>query len=365
MTAPKDIQVQKPDSIDTPIYDKPNAYDDDELEGEKQKQLPPPPPPQRSASVLLEEDLTAACESLKLAHQEHNDTTNATGDGRASEPTSPPPVYETTETKTEKWTSSTLLSRASSTTQTSYAEDTTPAHIPPMTTISPTTSSTSNGSNSGSFKLLLMNTLKKRPVEDMNIFDIRKVSLTKPHLHDVYYSGTKKLAYRKDQLHSYSWGFQNVLYRIAEGGHRSKVAEVRRRAFQKEITIEWGDYATEELMNGVLDNKTKSHLLFVYETEFDQCRLQWKRPSLLSHDMVCELRDHKQQRIVAEFDSHGKGYLIQLGRLVIDRHALNEADHPDQMEAHLVITCCTLIDLMREVVEKAVGLGNGGIASSE
>ncbi|KAG0165154.1 hypothetical protein DFQ28_009203 [Apophysomyces sp. BC1034] len=344
MADSKEIHFQKPDTIDTPIYEKPNAYDDDEIE-------------QHQPTTETVEELIISCESLNLI-VDHPDPTTEHSPSEP-EPASPPPVYDAEKSPT---LTSTLLSRASSTTQTTYAEDTTPVHIP----LSPSTSmaSTSSSSNSGSFKLLLMNSLKKRPKEDMNIFEIRKLSLTKPHLHDIYYGGTKKLAYSKDQLHSYSWGFQNVLYRISDAGHRSKVAEARRRAFQKEITLEWGDYLTDDINSGGLENKTKSHLTFLYETQFDQCRLRWKRPSLLSHDMVCELRDHKQQRIVAEFDSHGKGYLIQLGRLVIDRQALNEAEHPDQMEAHLVVTCCTLVDLMREVVEKAVGLGNGGVAGS-
>jgi len=59
------------------------------------------------------------------------------------------------------------------------------------------------------------------------------------------------------------------------------------------------------------------------------------------------------------------GYFIHLGELIIDKNALNLVERPDHLEAHIIVTCCTLIDLMREVVEKAVGLNKGGVVGSD
>lgn len=264
---------------------------------------------------------------------------------------------------------------------------------PPPIALSPSASSvSSNSSNTSSAttRLALLKILKSKPMEDLITFDLRKHSLSRPHEHDVFLQGSKEQLYKKIQPHSYSWGFQNILYKTRT--EKIKVAEARRRAFRKEITVEWGDFplisveefndeeedddtitaATENTTNSnQLHNKTNSHLLFTYETEFEGFQIRWKRASLLSHDMVCEVKFEQQQdqkkkwHVIAEFDSHRMGYFIHLGELIIDRNALKLVERPDHFEAHIIITCCTLIDLMREVVEKAVGLSKGGVVGSD
>ncbi|KAI7862131.1 hypothetical protein BDF14DRAFT_1974921 [Spinellus fusiger] len=343
-TAEQRVHYQKPDTIDSPVYHKPNAYDEDtiptyssiETHQETMDPVPdchPPPPTTHRLRTSL------------LHH-------------------APPTSLETVLSDTFVYSTST----------TSLPEPTT-------TTTSNLTATTVTNSGSSTHQLLL-NKLKQKTQQDMLMYDIRKRSLLKPHQHDIYQSGTKTLVYYKTQSHSYSWGFQNTLYRTQDHTtsqqlHQKgdcKMAEARRRAFQKEMTVEYGYTGTETsqppptLISHELSNKTNSHLLFVYETEFSTYRLRWRRPSLLSHDMVCEilLTLSTQWRTIAAFNSHGMGYFLQVGQLSVDPQALELVDPQDHpMEADLLITCCTLIDLMREVVEKAIGLGNGGVASSD
>lgn len=370
----KNTIINKPDEKDSPIvYDKPNVYEDEQ---EYHSSLP--------QEVI--DDLIVRAEFINGKRPDVK-------------------TNEDEETESAKLTSSLLSHTPSSTTLLT---------TPPPVTVSPSISSTSsNGSSTTSTsttRMALLQILNKKPMEDMLCYDLRKNSLVRPFEHDVYFKGTKKLAYKKIQPHSYSWGFQNVLYRQALNSNmdeRIKVAEARRRAFKKQITIEWGDFpvtSNEFRENDSIDdddsssfmeestisfsttntattksnqllNRTKSHLLFTYDTEFEGFKIRWKRASLLSHDMVCELKpdqhleDHdtpkKHWRVIAEFDSHRMGYFIHLGELIIDKNALNLVSRPDHLESHIIITCCTLIDLMREVVEKAVGLNKGGVVGSD
>lgn len=340
-----DIPIQKPDTIEPTIYDKPNTYDDEE---QQHVSLP--------QEVLDDLIIRAEFVNGKRPDVRTDDDDN--------------------ESIKRNSVTSSLLSHE--------LPLTTSLAIPP-TAISPSTSSVSSitsKSSTGSSRMALLEILKKKPMEDLIKYDLRKLSLTRPEEYDIYFQGTKVQAYKKIQPHSYSWGFQNILYRTLEEGH-VKVAEARRRAFKKEITVEWGDFPTlaiEEEMepatpssgdstatkrSNQLHNLTKSHLLFTYETEFEGCRIRWKRASLLSHDMVCELRVKERWRVIAEFDSHRMGYFIYLGMLIIDKNALNLVENPNHFEAHIIVTCCTLIDLMREVVEQAVGISKGGIVGSD
>lgn len=350
-----EIITHKPDTIDevlkSPIYDKPNTY-------EERVRLP--------QEVL--DDLIIRAEFI---------------DGKR-------PAIQTNEDEEESTHSLTnhLLSHVPSST-------TGLTSSPPPATLSPSASSvSSNSSNTSSAttRLALLKILKTKPMEDLITFDLRKYSISRPQEHDIFLQGTKEQVYKKVQPHSYSWGFQNVLYKTST--EKIKVAEARRRAFKKEITVEWGDFplvSTEEFddeneeedqdnlitaatenttKSNQLYNKTNSHLLFTYETEFEGFKIRWKRASLLSHDMLCEVRFEQQEQkkkwhVIAEFDSHRMGYFIHLGELIIDRNALKLVERPDHFEAHIIVTCCTLIDLMREVVEKAVGLSKGGVVGSD
>lgn len=345
------IITHKPDTIDEekPVYDKPNTYED-------RVRLP--------QEVL--DDLIVRAEFI---------------DGKR-------PAIKTNEDEesSNRLTANLLSHIPSSTTGLTSS--------PPPTTLSPSASSiSSNSSNTSSAttRLALLKILKSKPMEDLITFDLRKYSLSRPHEHDIFLQGTKEQLYKKVQPHSYSWGFQNILYKTTT--EKIKVAEARRRAFKKEITVEWGDFplismeefndeeeedddtitaATENTTySNQLHNKTNSHLLFTYETEFEGFQVRWKRASLLSHDMVCEVKFEQQQEekkkwhVIAEFDSHRMGYFIHLGEIIIDRNALKLVERPDHFEAHIIITCCTLIDLMREVVEKAVGWSKGGVVGSD
>lgn len=354
-----DSPIYKPDTIDSPVYDKPNTYDEDNDSGYKE-----PIPQEVLDDLIVRAEFINGKRPAIKTNDEDEDQSQVITNSILSH-IAPPTV--------------------------SYSEETLTT-----TTPSPSNSSvcsdTSNATTSSSAsRLALLQVLKKKPMEDMISFDLRKTSLTRPHEHDIYFKGTKKQAYRKVQPHSYSWGFQNVLYRTNLSQSNTqyvKVAEARRRAFQKEITIEWGDFPLAEeplekdddeeatqtkgavTSSHKMTNKTNSHLLFTYYTEFEGYRLRWKRSSLLSHDMTCELKQKEADRmtkwrVIAEFDSHRMGYFIHLGELIIDKNALSLGERPDIFEAHLIVTCCTLIDLMREVVEKAVGLGKGGVAGSD
>ncbi|CAO3667096.1 unnamed protein product [Rhizopus stolonifer] len=173
------ISTQKPDTIDKNIYDKPNAYEEEE---EKHYPLPP----EVLEDLIIQSDFVDVCS-----------------------PTSP---------------STTSLSTTGF-----------PVLSPSVSSVSSTTSSSSATSSS---RLALLEVLKKKPMEDMIRYELRKLSLTRPEQHDIYFYGTKVKAYKKIQPHSYSWGFQNTLYRVFND-EEIKVAETRRRAFKKDITVEW------------------------------------------------------------------------------------------------------------------------------
>ncbi|CEP11666.1 hypothetical protein [Parasitella parasitica] len=386
-----DDYIQKPDTIDSPItaYDKPNTYDDND------NQIP-----QKYTATHLPQEVIDDL-IVRAVFVDGKRPAIRTDDVDEDE--------DEDEDKDEAVLSSrltdSLISHVpSSTTVLSTSSSN------PVVAVSPSASSvSSNSSNASSAtsRLALLQILKQKPMEDMLNYDLRKRSLARPQEHDIYFKGTKILAFKKVQPHSYSWGFQNILYRTAlSTGERIKVAEARRRAFKKEITIEWGDFpvilsekssdqeAAEDeesefdsesvvitattldtTKSNQLHNRTNSHLLFTYDTEFEGYRIRWKRTSLLSHDMVCQLRPdkhleegdaaNKKWRVIAEFDSHRMGYFIHLGELIIDKNALKLVKRQDHLEAHILVTCCTLIDLMREVVEKAVGLNKGGVVGSD
>lgn len=353
------IITQKPNTIDI-IYDKPNTYEEEE-EITTRQQLP--------QEVI--DDLIVRAEFIN---------------GKR-----PPIKTHEQDESSNKLTSKLLSHTPSSTTSISSPPLPPPTVSPSVSSISSENSNTSSATS----RLALLQILKSKPMEDMIIYNLRKTSLSRPHQVDIYYKQDKtKQAYKKVQPHSYSWGFQNILYKTTEREENIKIAEARRRAFKKEITIEWGDFPMvssdkdqdefneeeeeEEEIKAMIENttrsnqlhnKTNSHLLFTYETEFEGYKLRWKRASLLSHDLICELKydaeenhieQHKKWHVIAEFDSHRMGYFVHLGELIIDKNALKLIERSDHFEAHIVITCCTLIDLMREVVEKAIGLGKGG-----
>lgn len=358
--------LQKPDAIDSPVYSKPNAYETENGICE--------PPHEKESVPLINSNAHSVDTIVEIGIGDSKRPVSPVEE-EGTEPTAvkpdvlPGPCHHTGDIIT-----STLLSHAPVATTTVNHD--VALHVTYTPTLgsnssgtpSPSTSTSSRDSKKQLLQSLynnnniIRNSKKKKSDPRWRVYEIRKQSLGQPHLHEIYLDGTK--TFRKEQPHSYSWGFHNLLYRMTDG--ELLVAEARRRAFQKEIFIKSTGEEEHELVN-----RAGSHLFFVYETECQGYRLRWKRPSLLSHDMTCEIiimlpDDEKKKIILAEFDSHSMGYLIQLGHLTIDKTALEQLfEDPQMAEAKLLITCCTLIDLMREVVEKAVGLGNGGVAGSD
>ncbi|KAI9469651.1 MAG: hypothetical protein EXX96DRAFT_586971 [Benjaminiella poitrasii] len=210
------------------------------------------------------------------------------------------------------------------------------------TIISVTTTAVSTSSSSSTFAASssqhLSTLLHHSLSPDILRYDIRKSSLSKPHEHDVYLDND--LIYRKRQTHAYSWGFQNILY---NNGY-VKLAESKRRAFSKDITIEWYSNQKEITSDNTAVMLTSSPLYhketYVYETQYGDSRLRWKRPSVLSHDWICQMEHDGKWRQIAVFDSHRLGHVMLLGDLTIDKRFVNEC-----LEALLILTCCTLIDL--------------------
>lgn len=280
------------------------------------------------------------------------------------------------------------------------------------------------------------------------VYSFKKASILKPHQHHIYLhvdhqeeDDEEIMVYRKIQPYSYTWGLQSMLYSNRNDGQGIKVAEARRKAFQKEIFIEAADYDKSEVdditqshINNIksypatnnihcqnLIKKSQSNILFEYEIWFNGSRLRWKRPSLLSHDFTCEVKltreetkllfqeqqrkaatlngkkskskskkikstvsgyntrtednefidsdsdndedDHdshthktcRRWKLLAEFHSHNLSYLNKdLGKLSIDLDILNqvEKERCDLLEASIVMTCSTLIDLIRDVMGK-------------
>ncbi|KAJ2963104.1 hypothetical protein NQZ79_g1824 [Umbelopsis isabellina] len=219
-----------------------------------------------------------------------------------------------------------------------------------------------------------------RRVETLNntVLQINKHSFLKPQNHDIYLDGTKKIRYRKIQAHSYHWGFQNVLFSIPPEKQLDKgiaVAETKRQAYQNQIEMLWGNSIGEtkpKSDQSEFENMTTTTLMFIYQFKYNSKIIRWTRPSLLSHNLVCELIEepeisHNKRKLVAEFDSYGMGYLVNVGKLKMNNSMMAEItqhSNVQDLEALLVISCCTLVDLMREVVEKAIGISNGGVAGS-
>lgn len=156
--------------------------------------------------------------------------------------------------------------------------------------------------------------------------------------------------------------------------------------------------ATSNIHCHELIKRSQSNILFEYEIWFHGSLMRWRRPSLLSHDFTCEIKltrqetklfhqknkknfhavkddgfidsdsdddddDHdghthktcRRWRLIAEFDSHTMSFVNkELGMLSIDLDMLNqvEQENCNLLEANIVMTCCTLIDLIRKIMGK-------------
>ncbi|GAA5798090.1 hypothetical protein HPULCUR_003490 [Helicostylum pulchrum] len=446
------VFFQKPDAIDTPKYEKPNAYDED--------------PPTITASRNGSHSSKMTVDSFTSRYFKRREptiiSTLSNNKGFAEVVSSPPtsPVV-----KKEPVTSyhsqidfanitAFILSQPTLTTQTNfghhheeeynsyYAPSSSPTRSLSETLLtSPNALLVSNDSGIvSSFlqqkKSTIKSSNKKSSLKNNIVYNFKKASIDKPNQHHIFLhidhpdeEDEEVMVYRKVQPYSYTWGFQSMLYSNRNDGQGIKVAEARRRAFQKDIVIESADYehseieditqpyiynlkntyATSNIHSQDLIKRSQSNILFEYEIWFHGSRMRWKRPSLLSPDFTCEIKltrqetkllqqtkapkkkkkknnslrskieeevfidsdsdndedDHdnhthkncRRWKLLAEFDSDTMNYLSkEYGKLSIDLDILNqvEKDRCDLLEANIVMTCCTLIGLIRDIMGNVV-----------
>lgn len=452
---PQTVLFQKPDAIDTPKYEKPNAYDDDNdnddiqdmitvtasRNGSRsskmtidsfssryfQKREPTIVSSSYSPSSLTKEGIQVISPTLSPFQKEQSlyhsqiDYQNITR-FILSQPTL------TTQTTLGHHHEENLpyLSPFSPAVSLSGTETILPSPITPTTTVVSQETSTLPPVS----QKQQQNIKKRTKLNNTVVYTFKKASLDKPNQHciflQIYHSDKHQqeevMAYRKIQPYSYTWGFQSILYSNRNDGQGIKVAEARRKTFQKEIIIESADYNHSEIKDihqPYLDHikqvpashnihphhlikRSQSNILFEYEIWFHGSRMRWKRPSLLSPDFTCEIKlthqetkllhhtlvSHKKKnnnvhskevfidsdsdndeddhdnhthkncrrwKLLAEFDSDNMNYLNkEYGKLSIDLDILNqvEKDRCDLLEANIIMTCCTLIDLIRDAYNK-------------
>ncbi|RCI02580.1 hypothetical protein CU098_011194 [Rhizopus stolonifer] len=478
------VVFQKPDAIATPIYEKPNAYDEAPpiiITARRQGS--------RSSRMTIDSYASRYFQKKEIVTVRRSNTTGssattntattyATTDNEVyyspntpieSPPLSPKSTSGPYKLQIDKHITSFLLSQPMPTTHTfanhhheEVIKDASPAISSVNSTIGVSTDTVTNHKNAtqvvtAAATALLSNQSgilsknKSRAIHhkksttttttnNVVVYNFKKASILKPNQHHIFLQmdqGEEELmAYRKIQPYSYTWGFQSMLYSNRNDGQGIKVAEARRRAFQKEVTIETADYnnsmipditqphipnlkhvpASDNIHSQELIKRSQSNLLFEYESWFRGSRMRWKRPSLLSHDFTCEIKltkpekkkelqellnqqkllatkkskqkrkglplidtaksdgfidsdsdndedDHdnhthktcRRWKLIAEFHSGNINYLSkELGKLSIDLDILNqvEKERCDLLEANLVMTCCTLIDLIRDVMGK-------------
>ncbi|KAI8639070.1 hypothetical protein BD408DRAFT_422082 [Parasitella parasitica] len=484
-----DIIYQKPDTIDckkstpaacTVVYEKPNAYDQ-----EPPKVITASRHGSRSSRMTVDSfasryfqrnnNVTTTCQSPALSSASTNSTTDLeTYYSPNTPPLSPKKLSKKKAYYISQITSS-ILSQSTSTTQTTFAAHQdellkdAPAYVLPSspansitgidthtiaadTLISKSNKNASNivaaaaallSNDSGIVSSFFLQQTKSRAIKPASnaknnviVYNFKKASILKPNQHHIYLhidheddqDSEEVMVYRKVQPYS-SWGLQSALYCNQNDGQGIKVAEARRGAFQKSISIESADYPNSRIdditqpyiptIKAVAANtvfcqdlvkRSQSNILFEYETWFHGSRMRWKRPSLLSHDFTCEIKltrqetkrqqeqqlllqkgkskkkrgitivtakndsfidsdsdndedDHdnhshktcRRWKLIAEFHSCKLNYLSKsLGRLSIDLDILNqvEKDRCDLLEANIVMTTCTLIDLIRDIMGK-------------
>ncbi|CEP18306.1 hypothetical protein [Parasitella parasitica] len=486
-----EIRYQKPDTIDckraappasTVLYEKPNAYDE-----EPPKVITASRHGSRSSRMTVDSfasryfqrsNNVTTCQSSPVLSSAS--TTSTTTDLETyyspNTPLGSPPLSPKKFAKkayTSQITSS-ILSQSTSTTQTTFAAHQdellkdAPAYVLPsspansitgidthtITTDTLISKNNKNASNivaaaaallsneSGIVSSFFLQQSKSRTMKpsgkaknNVIVYNFKKASILKPNQHHIYLhidhedeqDSEEVMVYRKVQPYS-SWGLQSMLYCNQNDGQGVKVAEARRGAFQKTVSIESADYpdsrvdditqpyiptikavAANTVFCQDLVKRSQSNILFEYETWFHGSRMRWKRPSLLSHDFTCEIKLTKQEtkrqqeqqqlllrrskkkrgvtmvtakndsfidsdsdndeddhdnhshktcrrwKLIAEFHSCKLNYLSKsLGKLSIDLDIMNqvEKDRCDLLEANIVMTTCTLIDLIRDIMGK-------------
>ncbi|KAI9334445.1 hypothetical protein BD770DRAFT_332758 [Pilaira anomala] len=366
---PQTILFQKPDAIDTPKYEKPNAYDDDDDSDDIQDTITVTASRNGSRSSKMTVDSFSSCCFQKreptIVSSPYTPSSLTKEGTKVISPTLLPFQKEQSLYHSQidyQNITRFILSQHTLTTQTTFGHHHEES-LPYLSAFSPA------------------------------------ASLDKPNQHCIFlqiYHADKHqqeevMAYRKIQPYSYTWGFQSILYSNRNDGQGIKVAEARRKTFQKEIIIESADYnhTSHNIHSHHLIKRSQSNILFEYEIWFHGSRIRWKRPSLLSPDFTCEIKlthqetklnvqskevfidsdsdndedDHdnhthkncRRWKLLAEFDSDNMNYLNkEYGKFSIDLDILNqvEKDRCDLLEANIIMTCCTLIDLIRDTYNK-------------
>ncbi|KAI8095223.1 hypothetical protein BDF21DRAFT_405434 [Thamnidium elegans] len=437
----RNVFFQKPDAIDTPKYEKPNAYDED----------PPTIAPSRNGSRSSKMTVDSFTSRYFKRREPTIISSLANNEGFAEVVS--PPISPVKKELTACYHSQIdfanitafILSQPTLTTQTNFGhhhEDENNSYYTPssparslsetLTTTSPNALVSNDSGIVSSFLQQKKSTIKsKTSLKNNIVYNFKKASIDKPNQHHIFLhidhpdeEDEEVMVYRKIQPFSYTWGFQSMLYSNRNDGQGIKIAEARRRAFQKDIVIESADYknseidditqpyiynlknihATSNIHSQDLIKRSQSNVLFEYEVWFHGSRMRWKRPSLLSPDFTCEIKltrqetkllqqkkapkkkkknnslrtkieeevfidsdsdndedDHdnhthkncRRWKLLAEFDSDTMNYLSkEYGKLSIDLDILNqvEKDRCDLLEANIVMTCCTLIDLIRDIM---------------
>ncbi|EIE77074.1 hypothetical protein G6F46_005642 [Rhizopus delemar] len=192
------------------------------------------------------------------------------------------------------------------------------------------------------------------------IVDVLQYFISQKEIYDCDH----QLIYRKST--SRSWTSHQMTLMDA---NKTKLAVVRRKAFNKDqMTIEVKEGETEYLVKS-----SQTSVLFEYETFFYGYFMRWKRPSLLSNDFTCEIKvvnsttNNKKDDFIdsdsegeedADHDHHNHKtcrrwkllleYTDDVDCITIQRQVLNQMDKHDLLKLNLIVTCCTLIDMIKK-----------------
>lgn len=303
---------QKPNAIETPRYEKPNAYDEETMVVTASRQG------SRSSRTT-----TDSYSSRFFSYQEYDITPTT------SPPSSPKCYYQPVIFS--------ILSQSIPTTQTSYNQ------------LEITDQYTSSNNTLRHKKSTISDTLQYFFSQDQDIYD-----------------NNKQIIYRKASSRSWT-NHDNTLLDAQRG---NKLARVRRKAFEEHILIELRDQPSEYLIK-----TSNANILFEYETYFYGSCIRWKRLSLLSNDITCEIKMVSKSTVKkddfiesdseneedADHDHHNHKscrkwkllaeYTDDVDCLAIQRQVLNKVgsrDKRDLLKINLIITCCTLMDLIRK-----------------
>ncbi|KAI9261714.1 hypothetical protein BY458DRAFT_515708 [Sporodiniella umbellata] len=305
---------QKPNAVETPRYEKPNAYDDETMVVTASRQ--------GSRSSRMTTD------SYSSRFFSQGTTPNT------SPPSSPKPSFQTmTPSILGKVVTSSLLSQSSPTTQMSFHQLEEAVH--PNATIRRKRS-------------MIVDVLQYFVMENKEIFDC-----------------DRSLVYRKGSSRSWT-SHQNTLSDAQSG---QKLAYVRRKAFKDHLTVEPKGGQAEYLIK-----TSHNSVLFEYETFFQGSFMRWKRQSLLSNDFTCEIKVGSNQTVKKddfidsdseneEDDNHDHHnhktcrrwkllleYADDVECITLQRQVLNlvGGSRCDLLEHILLITSCTLIDIINK-----------------